>query len=247
MKKIDNSVKITGIIVIGIIILALIGLIFFNSLSPNNTISSNGYSTVKVLPDFVSIYFNVQTYGATSSEASDENAEIVEKMKTSLKKEGFTESEIQTLGFNIYPEYDYKTGSNIIKRYVASHSIKIEIPADEIEKASKVIDIGVGAGAGISYINFEIGDNNQKIYKIHAIKEATEDAKAKAQALAEGVGKNLGNLVSVSSSDFSYYPRTLYSISENGVADAAQAKAATDIQPSEQEVTASVTAVFKLR
>ncbi|MEK6898308.1 MAG: SIMPL domain-containing protein [Nanoarchaeota archaeon] len=244
-KQTDKSVLITLIIVGGVILLALLGIGFLNSLNPSNTISSNGLATIKVVPNLAGIYFNVQTYGETSSEARDRNSEIVEKMKNSLIANGFEESEIQTQGFSIYPEYDYSNGENKIKRYAATHSIKIELSTEDSEKIGKAIDFGVDAGAGISYINFELSQEMQNQYKAQAIKMATEDAKIKAEALAEGAGYNLGKLVSISTSDFGYTPWMIFSATTG--METTEAKAATDIQPGEQEVSAQVTAVFRMR
>ena len=103
----------------------------------------------------------------------------------------------------------------------------------------------IGAGAGVSYINYELNDDNQKKYKVEAIKLATEDARTKAEALAEGSGSRLGSLVSVSSSEWGYVP--WLAASEDAVKGSSGAEIATSITPSEQEITASVTAVFRIR
>ncbi|MBI2043647.1 SIMPL domain-containing protein [Candidatus Pacearchaeota archaeon] len=145
-QRFSNSVLITGIIVFGIIFLALIGVLSDFSYQ-GRTVTSNGYAMIKVLPDKVSIYFNIQTYGNTSSEANEKNSEIFGRMKNLLEIQGFGKDEIQTQGLSIYPEYDYSKGKSEITRYVASHSIKIEIPVNDSEKVGKVIDSGVNAGA----------------------------------------------------------------------------------------------------
>ena len=245
MKKIklDNSVLITLIIVCGVIFLALIGIGFFSSINPSNTITSQGSSSIKVLPDIVSVYFNVQTQGATASEANGKNSEIVEKMTNLLESMDFEENEIQSQGFNVYPNYDYTSG-NRITGYTASHSIKIEILIEDKEKIGNVIDAGINSGAGISYINYELTMENQNKYKAEALKLATEDAKIKAEAIAEGTGGNLGSLVSISTSDFGYVP--WLAASEAQVKDSG-AEIATQITPSEQEISAMITAVFRIR
>jgi len=54
-QLIDKKVLITGIIVIGAIIVALIFSNGFNLSSMDNTISSTGQSTIKVMPDLVNV------------------------------------------------------------------------------------------------------------------------------------------------------------------------------------------------
>lgn len=244
---VDRKILITGMIVIGAIIVALIFSNGFNSGSMENTISSTGQSTIKIMPDLVNIYFNVQTTALTAKEASDENSEIVSKMKVSLMDLGFSEDEIKTAGFNVYPNYDWRSGSQRITGYTTSHSVNIQIPIEEKEKLGSAIDAGINAGAGINYLNYELTEENQKKYKIEAIKAATEDAKDKATALAEGAGQSLGKLVSISTSEFGYYPWAAYSQSDAGGISKSGAEIATSITPIEQDVSATVTAVFKIR
>src|SRR3989344_4813716 len=111
MKDSNRGIWITGMIILGVIILALILVGFLNNSSGDgNTISSTGEATIKVLPDFVSVYFNVQTTGNTAANASDKNSEIVSKMKSSLIAIGFEDDEIKTQGFNVYPDYDWQSG-----------------------------------------------------------------------------------------------------------------------------------------
>lgn len=243
-KQFDKSVLITGIIVIGIIAALFIGAKYFGN-SPQNTITANGISSVKILPDVVSVYIGIDTKGTTSSEANNKNSEIYSSVKKTLMNLGLDEKEIQTQSFNIYPTYDYTSGSGKITGYQASHSLKIQVSANNVEMIGKVIDAGVNSGAGISSINFELSMEKQNEVKAQAIKLAAEDAKTKAEALAEGVGKKLGSLVSVSSSDFNYTPWIIYNADSGGSVGAKET--ATQIQPSEQEVTASVNAVFKIR
>jgi uncharacterized protein YggE len=120
------------------------------------------------------------------------------------------------------------------------------LPAEEYDKIGTAVDSGVEAGAGISYINFELSQEKQNEYKAEAMKLAAQDARIKAESVAEGFDKDLGSLVSTSVNDFGYYPWLAYEARDgSSVSDVKEA--ATNIQPSEQEITASVTAVYKMR
>lgn len=231
----------------GVIAVALIGILAYSNFSSANTVTGNGQATIKVIPDLVSVYFNVETKGTTSAEATSKNSDIVDKLTIELIKLGFASDEIQTMNFNVYPEYNYANGQQTIKGYAATHSIRVQMPTSDSGKIGSVIDTGVSAGAGISYINFELSTKKQNEYKAQALKAATEDAKIKAQAIASGLGKTLGRLVSVADTSFNYYPWPLYASAGGAAMDASAAKAATTrITPGEQEVTASVTAAFKI-
>jgi uncharacterized protein len=245
-SKVDSKVLITGMVIVGVLVFALIIANSFGSPSSDNTISSNGQATIKVVPDFVSVYFNVQITNATASGASDKNSEIVSKMKSSLIALGLKNDEIQTQGFSVYPDYEWTGNTQRLKGYTASHSIVVKIPVADKDKIGSVIDAGVDSGAGISYINYELSQESQNMYKAEAIKSATQDATNKAEALAEGAGKKLGKLVSVSTSDFGYVPWLAYGKAETDTVSSG-AEIATTITPSEQEISAQVTAVYKIR
>lgn len=246
MKKENDSIKITAIISGVVLIIALVAL---SSMNPTqNTVNVQGLATVKAMPDLIGVYFNIETKGKTTQEVKDSNSEILNKLITELEKQGFEREEIVTQNYNIYPDYEWNNGKRTDKGFVATHQIRVEIVTEESEKLGAVIDAGADAGAGISYINFELTQDSQNKYKAEAMKLAAEDAKIKAEAVAQGFDKKIGKLVSTSVNDYGYYPWNVYS-SKSGVYedDYAEAQeAASNIQPGEKDITASVSAVFKL-
>lgn len=242
----NNSVRITVIIVAAVVILALIGGYIATQTSPTsgNTVSVTGMSQIKATPDFVTVYFNIETNGTTAAEAKDKNAAIVDTVITNLVKQGFERKDITTENFNIYPLYDYQR-AQALDGYRATHSLKVQISSNKTDLIGKAIDAGVDAGASVNYINFELSQETQNKYKTQALKAATEDAKIKAEAIASGLGKKLGKVVSISDSSFDYYPWPVYASSDMG--GAAEAKqAATNIQPGEQTINARVSVAYKI-
>jgi len=245
----DKSVQITLIIVAAFIVVVLIGVYSFFQIIPStvNTINAQGMSQVKATPDIVTVYFSVESIGNTTKEATDKNSEIVDNVLTNLVKLGFERKDIVTENFNVYPEYDWKNNQQTLKDYKATHNIKVEMPTLETGKIGDAIDAGVNAGALISYINFELTVAKQNEYKALALKQAGEDARIKADSVAAGLGKKVGKLVSVSVSDFNYYPWPIYR-NDMMVSGGAEAKqATTSIQPGQQDVNANVQVVFSLK
>jgi uncharacterized protein YggE len=127
--------------------------------------------------------------------------------------------------------------------------LKVELSTDKLDKLTSVIDAGANSGAAISYINFELTQESQNKYKAQALQLAAQDAQIKADSVASGFDKKAGKLVSVQVSDFGYYPWNIYTSRASGSAtDSALAKESTmNITPTEQEVTASVSATFRLQ
>jgi uncharacterized protein YggE len=249
----EKSIKITGIIAVTVIVLALIGYLGINGLINVNakTVNAQGYSSIKVTPDLVNVYFTVETNGRTAVEAKNNNSIIVDDMIIALMKVGIDRGEIQTQGVQVYEDRVWENGRSVSKGYKASHQINILLNTSEAGLISDVIDAGVNAGAMLNYINFELSTQKQNEYKAQALKEAGEDARIKAQAIADGLGMKVGSLVSVSTSSYNYQPWNLYS-AKGGVeimaTDVAEAKVATsNIVPGNQEVSANIKVVYKLR
>lgn len=240
-NKMNKSVQIILIIAVTAVILTSMIIGFFVSKSITNTISVNGQGIEKVTPDLISIYFSVDTKGETSKEAEDANSLIVSKLRSYITALGFKEEDLKTDNYNIYPDYDYTTGKN--KGYRATHSLKISFSSSEQSKVTGVIDSGTNAGAGISYINFELSPGLEQQYKSLAIQTASEDARIKAEAIADGFNKKLGRLVSVSLDSFNYYPFRVY---DSATSAEGAKEAVAGITPSEREVSAFVTAIYKL-
>ena len=203
------------------------------------------------MPDLITVYFNIETSGDTSSEAKDANSEISEKLIIELAKNGFDRSDLKTQGFNVYPDYIWEDRTRKENGYKASHSLKFELSSKDFDKVGDVIDSGVDSGAGISYINFELSQELQNQYKAQALELASKDARIKAEAVASGFGKKVGRLVSVQVSDFGYYPWAVYARSDGAEGGAnevtALKEAAVNIEPGEKEISARVSAVFKIR
>ncbi|MCL5018300.1 MAG: SIMPL domain-containing protein [Candidatus Pacearchaeota archaeon] len=244
-KEMHNSIKITLIIVATIAVLSIAGMIFYQSnFSSTNTISVNGQGVEKAVPDLVSVYFSVDTKNSTSKQAEDANSLIVSRLRSYIVSLGFSEEDLKTVNYNIYPDYDYTTGKT--SGYRASHSLSISFSVSEKDKITGVIDAGTTAGAGISYINFELSPQLEQQYKATAIQTASEDARVKAEAIAEGFNKNLGRLVSVSLDSFNYYPTRVYDAAESGASSEEAKTTVAGITPSETEVSAYVTAVYRL-
>lgn len=245
----EKSVKITTIIVAGVLLIALMIYSFANSVTSNDVLRVQGSSTVEATPDLVTVYFEVETTGDTSAEAKDANSVIVEKLTSDIVALGFDKSDIITQSFNIYENCEWINRQNVCNGYKATHSIKVEMSTEESSKIGEVIDAGVNAGATVNYINFELSQELQNQYKAEAMKLAAEDARIKAEAVAEGLDKDVGKIVSVSVDNWNYYPWKVYDYAESvgSSVDDELATVTTRIQPGEREISASVSASFKIK
>lgn len=234
----------------GLVIAVLIagGYLFYNS---GAEISSQGMASLKVSPDTLGVYMNVLGKGKDLQDAKAEHDKIIGKLKLAIINSGFKESEIQTLNYNVYQDYDYSLGRAISKGYVVSEQVIVK--TKDFDKTGIIIDKAIEADALVQSINFELSQEKQNEVKAEALKEAGKDAERKAKAIAEGVGKRIGRLISVSSQDF-YYPGPVpyYEKVAGGLVDSVSdnseaVRAAKSITPGEIEINAQISAKYKIR
>jgi hypothetical protein len=251
MKKDNNAIAITAIISVVILIVALVALFSFGGSSSNYTedsVTVQGLSTVKAMPDLISINFNIETKANTSTEAKDANSEILNDLIDALIAQGFERKDIVTENFNVYQDYTWEESGRKDNGFIANHYVVVEVSSNETDKLGSIVDAGVNAGALVGSIDFKLSQELQNEYKAQAMKLAAADAKIKAESVAEGFDQEVGKLVNVQVNDFGYYPWNVYSRGYGVAEDAAMIKeVASNIQPGEKEVTASVSATYKLR
>ena len=250
MKKKFSEKNIRTFVIAAVIL--IIALLAFSLFKPVNakTVSVSGTSTVNAEPDLISVVFNIETTGATSVEASDKNNAIYNELIENLKAFDLGEDNLTTEGLNIYQNYEWINNQRVDKGFKANHQLKLELGIEEKEKINQAIDAAILSGALINYINFELTTESQNMYKAQAIELAAKDASTKAEAVANGFGKNVGRLTSVQVDNFGYFPWVAYSArADLAVAESGEEAriAATNINPGEREITASVTATYKLR
>lgn len=248
----DNSIKITLIAATVIVLLGLIGSYTVFQILPTKMdsakVTTNGISEIIVQPDLISIYFNLETKGATAQESTESNTLIQEKVLTELIKQGFERKEIQTVSFNTYEDYDWSSSIRRSLGFKTTHQLKINLNATDLSKSGEIIDAVSSNGGIVSYINFELTQENQNKYKAQALKEATQDARVKAEAIAQGSGKKIQRIVSISDSGYNYNPWRYYDnfagASESAVADTKLAL--VNIQPSDKTISAYVSVTYQL-
>ena len=238
--------KNTNTILVVIIILLVAGFLFYNSSNTEaTTINVNGQSTIKAEADEVSVYVGIETTEKTSEESKNANAKISDNVLVVLKTAGIPEGDIETSSYYIYPEYDWSNNKQDLTGYRTSNVLKIT--TKDFDKVGAIVDSSVDAGATtIQSINFELSQDKQNEVKTQAISKATEDAKVKAEATAQGLNARLGKVKTVTIQDYNYYPFPIYASADGGAALDVKEVARTAIQPSSLDVSSTVNVVFEI-
>jgi uncharacterized protein len=150
---------------------------------------------------------------------------------------GIDRKDISTTGVSLQPQYDNVGGA--ITGYRAGNSIRVKIhPTDS---ASHVLAAIVGAGGDATRINsvsYSIADDSQLVKDARA--RAFQDAKNRADQYAQLSGLKLGKIISISEASGATAPVP-------GPLRGGAMPSAVPLEPGQQTVSFSVTAVWELR
>jgi uncharacterized protein YggE len=165
--------------------------------TPSRTITVTGMGEALGDPDTAMIQLGVSVRDEDVASAVDSANQVVQSVTDALVALGIEEVDIQTTNFSVWPEdvYDPETGRQTGERIFHVDST-VNVTVRDISMMSDVISTGLEAGANnIFGISFSIEDTAPLAAQARA--NALEDASARAQALADGMGLTLGNVVSV--------------------------------------------------
>lgn len=198
-------------------------------------LSVSGQGDARTAPDLAVIQLGVETQAESASAAMKQNSEQQTTVIDALKSAGIETKDIQTSGLNLNPMMDYD--KNEVTGYRASNMVSVRVT--EIANLGEVLDAVVSAGANnINGINFQREDS--QAVEDDARRAAVEDARHKAEVMAEAAGMTLGPIMQLRDSPAQSGPQPM-------MMRAAEAKSSgAPVEAGELTVTSEVQVDFAL-
>jgi len=207
------------------------------------SITMPGSAEIQTMPDWIVILLNIQARDKNSAvTAKDRVAQIIDRVLQSLRALGFTDDDIETTAYSIQMQYDWVNGVQVFREYLVSCSMKIIVK--DFDKAGKVVDASVNAGAFVTSITFELSKEKREQLKTKMMAEAAKDARSKASAVMAALNQHLGRATSVSV-QMNYQPVRAY-YAEADALDSPSSEPPTTILPTDLKVSATLTVVFEI-
>jgi uncharacterized protein YggE len=200
---------------------------------PAGGITVTGVGTVTSVPDEASFTIGVQTQGSTAREALAANSEQMRRVIAAVKSAGVAKGDIKTQDVSVSANY---ADEGRIDGYSARNSVLVKVR--DLAKAGGILDAATNAGANEVYGPM-LSRSDEDDLQAKALRSAVEDARKKAEALADAAGVRLGRVTSITEG-FSGGPQPYYA------ADARLAKAEARIEPGTQDSQATVTVTFAI-
>lgn len=206
------------------------------------TLTVTGSGKVYLTPDIAYITIGVHTEGENAAETVASNNAQAQKVIDALKAQGIDDKDIQTTNFSIYPQQEYDNeGKPTGKiKYIVDNSVFVTVR--DIANVGDVLDATVSAGANsISGIQFDVADKTAALSE--ARKAAVNDARVKADELAEAAGVTVGAVQTISEYT-SGGAQPMYDI--RAAAPMAEA-ASVPVQAGQMLLTVEVNIVYEIR
>ncbi len=209
------------------------------------TVSAEG--KVSIVPDIVLLNFGVTTDGVDVPTIVGQNASKMNAIINMLKvTENIDAKDITTTQYSLEPRYEYaqKTGVRTFKGYTMSQQVAVKVR--DFTKIGDVLNQATALGSNlVGNLQFAIDDTEKATQQ--ARDKAIENAKAKAQSMADAAGMKLGKIVNIQDSSYPYYGGGLYEKSMDTANGLGVAAPAPQIESGQTEVTANIYITYRIK
>ncbi len=149
------------------------------------TITVEGVGEVTAHPDIAMTSVGMVAEAATVAEAQQKNTQVMNSLIEKLKALGVSSDDIQTMSYNVYPQYDYPEGGQVLRGYSVSQDLQVKIR--DLAKANQVLALAGEVGAtNVGGLQFTVDERDT--YIAEAREEALKKVGEKMKALSQSLG-----------------------------------------------------------
>ncbi len=229
-----------------------------SGVSANNTVTVSGEGEVFAVPDTATFSVTIQETDTQVQPAQERATDKANDIIAYLKGEGIEEKDIQTTDYNVYPQYEWSTavcapersycppGKQELVGYQVSQTLTVKVR--DTEQAGDLLSgVGSRGASQVSGLSFTIADEDA--LKLQARGQAIDEARTRAEELADQLGVRLVRVVQFSENDGPYYP---FAYGRGGAAmdmavEQSVAAPSPEIPVGENKITSTVTITYEIR
>lgn len=166
---------------------------------PRRVVTVSGSGEVRGDPDRARVSFEIRARADKARTVRDDLATRAEQVRSALLETGLDEADITTTEFRIDEQIDHRKlreadvdpdspeARERFRFYEGSHTFEVEL--DDVEAVGSTIDAAVGAGADeVDRVVFTLSDEKRRELREQALREAVQNARSEAEAVADEVG-----------------------------------------------------------
>lgn len=240
------------VVIIASALLMLMALVSCSTMGGNKilpTVSVSGSATITVAPDSASFSITAESTMATTEEARNASATMVADALELLRDEfGLSDDSLTTDYMVVSPYYEWVDTGRVLVGQKATQRLTIVLSGDNLEKVGKVYDrLSVLDGISISSISYSKLDTTLEV--MEAREKAAKAALEKAEAYAKGLGKSVGDVITISDGSSVSYSNYAYptALKVASVDESYAGYTSTSYYQGTVSVSDTVTVVFTLK
>jgi len=207
-----------------------------------DVITIDGEGKVSGKPTLANVDVGVYSEGKDVPSVQNDNTNKVNAILKAVKALGIADADIQTSNYSINPRFDYNNGKQTLVGYTVSQSVRIKVR--DLTKVGDVLARAGESGANqVNGVTFSIDDPSAM--KADARKKALDDARAKANTLADALGVHIVRVVTFAeSSSAPQPPMPVYAKMD---AYATGGVSSPEIQAGSLDVTSNVSVTYEIQ
>lgn len=221
--------KLLKLTVLLFVVILIYSVVKVNYVDKPTLITAVGEGKVQVKPQMVTFTLNLFNYGVSAPVAIGDNNRLVKDAVLILKNNGVLEKDIATSYIRVVPPTPGLLGQ---AQYQAVNTVDVTLR--NVSQFDNLFNLLYGAGTQ-SITNIVFTTVDAKSLEKQAVNLAINDAKARAKEMAQSIGKNLGPMVSVITSE------------AGGAGALSGTTQGSSVSPSQIEITRQASLVFELR
>ena len=153
-----------------------------------------GQGSAVVASDTAVLHLGLEAWADGAGDALSTVSQRSEAVVSAIRSHGIADADIQTQGLSLWPRMDNQGGR--VVAYVASYSLMVRLR--NLSAVSEVIDaISGAAGDALRLGGFRASASDAATARADAAARAVEDARRRAQRLAEAGGVRLGRVIAM--------------------------------------------------
>lgn len=195
------------------------------------TVTGSGVESIPTT--LTQVNLGVEVKGSTAQQVQEDVAARSTALVKLLRSRRVME--LQTRGISLTPTYDYSDNQQRLTGYVGQNTVSFKV---NNENAGDILDDAVKVGATrIDGISFTAADEAIAAAEKRALKKATEDARAQADAVLSALGFKAQEIVGIQVNNASAPTPVVF----QDFAPRAAAKASTPVVGGDQDIRGNVT------
>ena len=201
------------------------------------TLSVTGRGVEAIPTTQTQVALGVEVQGKTAAEVQQEAARRSSAVVALLRSRQV--QKLETTGITLSPSYTYENNQQRLIGYIATNTVSFRL---NTQSAGTLLDDAVQAGATrIQGVSFVAADSAIEQAQKQALKKATQDAQAQADAVFSALNLKRGEILNIQVNGASPPPPMYRQVAAGRLANA---EATTPVVGGEQQIEASVTLQF---